>query len=208
MAVLATDDFNRASLGANWTKISDTGAATIVSNHIEDTVSGDGDAYYVYNAVSFPLNQSSQVRLTTVGGATFGAGAICRARSTGGSNKYLYTAFSSVNSTTVRVKKFVDNTDISLATFTVPTIAANALLKLEVAGNRLRVFLDNLQVGYNLYDGSIYTTDPAGFHIFVDSGATSQAQLDDWEGGSIDDVVGYTKPNILRPSIFSPGLAR
>lgn len=209
MPVIATDDFNRAdgAPGANWTRISN-GEATIVSNHIEDSVSADSDAYYTYTAASFPLNQYSQVRLTTVGGAAFGMGAVCRASGDLGSNKQMYVAYSQTNDTTIRVKKWIENVDIPLATFTVPTVVANDVLRLEVVGNRIQVFINGVQVGYNLYDGSIYNTDPPGFLVFVDGGATSQAQIDDWEGGSIDPTVGYLKRNVLRPRIFAPGHAR
>src|SRR5689334_4726400 len=81
MAVLATDDFNRAnssgSLGANWTSVPGFGSLSVLSNKANTAGSEFGN---YYSATAFPNDQYSKAQMFTTGtsAGTVGPGLLVR----------------------------------------------------------------------------------------------------------------------------------
>lgn len=201
---LATDDFDRADntdIGVNWTSITSANGLQIVSNAV--TFNALGDVEEIYNAVTWPDNQYSQVKVTVTGtNALTGFGIVLRHTGTLLTNRTSYRiVVNKAASANVSIAKHINGSITSLASITTTWVDGDTL-KAAVSRSTLKVFQQGTQIGNNVYDSSI-TSGQAGISY---SEAITSGTLDDWEGGS-EDSASFTI-NKLRPRVLAPGLAR
>lgn len=203
---IATDNFNRASLGTtDWSQMN-TGAAGDVQIDSSIRVKGQystqatdqkATARWI-GAGSFTNDQYASVKLVnapTSGSPGNTAGVCVRASGSAGT-KTFYEAFVEANVTSppTSLSKWVSGTRTVLYSDTAITWAANDLLSLEVEGTTLRVCKNGTAIGgsWTVTDSSIATGVPgvvmSGVYIYGD----------DWEGGNIG-TAGLT----LTPSLFT-----
>lgn len=120
--LLVTDDFNRASLGSNWTQES-TGTVTI-SGSIQITGSGAVTCYARWNAAAPTANQFSRLTIVT---PAF-AGPVCRQQA-GADTSYNV----STSGTSFYVNRRIAGVDTELLSGTLIR-ASSHLLELRVSG--------------------------------------------------------------------------
>lgn len=179
MAVLFTDDFNRANggLGANWTAI-DT-SFTISSNVVVPTSTGS-DALQIVNSVTWPNDQYAQIKVVAlaVHANDIGPGLTLRCVDT---NNYYRI---NVNSSNVQVAKVVSGGLTALANLGAGFVA-NDTLYVEVQSNTLKVFRNGVQFGGDVAGDAALASGSAG--LFYSSTA-AEAQVDDFVGGDFSSA--------------------
>lgn len=187
---IATDDFNRASLGADWSQINSSfNSVTINSSsrvagtfQIQPT-DEKGIALWV-GAGSFTNDQYASVKLTSApgGGSSCGIGVVCRASSSG-ATKNCYEAWvdGAFPSPVTYLTKRVSGTRTVIFSSTSPSWTTNDLLELEVEGTTLRVCKNGTPLG-----GSFTQTDSSLATGAVGVIAASTGFFgDSWEGGNL-----------------------
>jgi hypothetical protein len=197
MAVLATDNFNRAdnaSLGANWTICTGTNLNAsgfqIVSLHVEPASSAV-DSMEVWSAVAFPNDQYAQAACT-VTGTTGGTGPGVFVRGTAGNNPPCYRAtVCKAASNNVEIIQQVGTTYTNIG-FRTTTWVDGDILRLQVSGTTIRVYQNGVQLGADITD-AVLTTGSAGI---IYSSTASGSQIDNWEAGSLagpsdDPPIGF-----------------
>jgi hypothetical protein len=191
MAVLASDDFNRANggLGANWATITGTVAPQIVGNLVQDGSAGNESAAR-YSAISWPADQYSSIKIIMDNSKLVECSPAIRCSSSA-FNMYIGIVQGPLGSAAKLfiVKKIAGaGTILASGTF---TVNANDILKLMVSGNVLTLLLNDV-IKLNIRDSSI-TSGDAGLRFWVDSSkAVTDAQLDDWKGGCIFIPADYS----------------
>jgi hypothetical protein len=182
---LASDNFNRANggLGANWTTVTGTDAPTITSASLRDPATGGTDAEAFYNAVSFPADQWAQVNtLKAITATSRGVGVLLRNDTGGARTHYRVMAEGPFGTTaTVAIQKHVSGSFTSLAS-TTTTVNQGDTLYGEVQGSTIVAKVNGTQV-LSTTDTSI-TSGAAGVVVFVDTGTTADAIVDDWFAGN------------------------
>ena len=189
MAVLATDNFNRANsadLGTSWDVMTAETAFNISANAAVPS-NPASDASESYNAVAWPNDQYSQALIPVVGtgGQTTGTGVALRMSTTARTYYRIVVASSGTE-----IAKFVAGVYTSLATDA--TVWANGdTAYASAVGTTLQVRRN----GINL----LSTTDSAiaSGRAGITHSSASQAgvNLDNWEGG--DFVAAATNPALL-----------
>lgn len=202
---IATDNFNRASLGSDWTQLN-TGAAgdvlldssiQIKGQYATQPTDQQGTARWV-GAGSFTDDQYSQVKLVNPldwNGATHRAGVIVRASADTGANRDYYEAYIAQDSgttPTTYLAKWVNGTRTGLYS-AAQTWAANDTISLEAEGTTLRVCRNGTPLGgsWTVTDSSISTGLPG----VTMAGLTL---ADDWEGGNMGSAAVYAPPTLRR----------
>lgn len=209
MSTLASDNFNRANggLGSSWTTVTGNGAPQINTSQV-NTVAVGNDSYAYYNGVSWPADQWSQCALKTVTGASGkAAGPIVRAVP-GANTFYLFHAEGVIGSSTVlEIRKCIAGAYTTIATTgATSTVATGDVLYLEVQGTTL-VARKNGTFVLSVTDSSIGTGN-AGIGVFSDTGAVTDAALDDWSGGdfaspaTIDQIYAGVRRVFVTDDIF------
>lgn len=182
MSVLATDNFNRANanpIGGNWTTITGLSAMQIVSNAATPSSLSPNDCGSYYNAVTWPNDQYSQAKLTVVDTKTDGSGIGVAVRVAAAAlTAYRVVLTHASPGTNVSLQRFLAGAFTRLWDRGAAFVDGD-LVRLEVQGTTLRVFINGVQVGADFTDTNIASGN-AG--ISYSSVATS-ASLDDWEGG-------------------------
>ena len=185
-ALPATDNFNRASLGANWTALYG-GPFGIFSS--DDVYNTDGFAIgaIFWNPDTFSANQYAQLVLTALG---FDIGAIGPAVRCGETdNSYNWKGDDVPNPDPDReLTKVVAGTQTRLASDTTAP-GLNSLFRLEVSGSSLTAKDDGLTI-FTATDTAI-ASGSAG--IFGHGDNTVRG--DDWEGGDL--AGGATRKDLL-----------
>lgn len=186
---IATDDFNRASLGANWSQIANGIGGSISINSSTRATGATGN--YAENAAArwvgagtFTANQYAAAKLLNFDfqSANYWAGVIVRASGDTDAARDFYYAIVQMDgggpSYTTRVGKVVNGTHTSLANVG-QAWSVNDVISLEVEGTSLRVFRNGTQItGLNATDASLSTGAPG---IIL----SQSFYLDDFEGGNI-----------------------
>jgi len=166
---IATDNFNRASLGANWTNA--FGTVVINSNtRATGSAAGENDAFY--NALTFSADQYAQAVITP--SATDWAGVCVRASV---NNSYIFEGTTSQ----WEIAKYVAGafTELTAGSW---TASAGDVFRLEVAGTTLRAFRNGVLVS-TATDSSLSAGNPGVAFWSLD--ASFNAFADDWEGGDL-----------------------
>jgi hypothetical protein len=195
---LASDNFNRADggLGANWTTVPGFDAPTIASGSVIDPSVQGTDAEAFYNAVSFPANQWAQVNTLKALNATSRAVGVLLRQDTGGAvTCYRVVAKGPLGTTaTVEISKLVSGTFTSLAS-TTTTVNQGDTLYGEIQGSTIVAKVNGTLV-LSATDTDI-ASGAAGIVVFVDTGTTADAILDDWFAGNFPAPSGASVPTIL-----------
>jgi hypothetical protein len=184
MMAIATDDFNRASLGANWTNA--LGAVVIDSNtRAVCSVAGENDAFY--NALTFSADQYAQA-VVTLSTADW-VGVCVRASA---NNSYVFYGSTS----DWEITRWVSGVAGVIASGSW-TASTGDVLRLEVVGTTLRAFRNGVLVSIAT-DTSLSTGNPGV--SFWGTNASFNAFADDWEGGDlynelIDRDVRFARTN-------------
>jgi len=190
VAVLASDDFNRAdaaTLGANWEN-RQTAAARykIVSNRAAPT-SYAADTCEFYIGVAFPVNHYSQCAVFGILGTTNtnGLGPAVRVRTDniGGGAAFLDMYEMCINvavSNNVSLNRWVARAFTNIAQRT-QAFSDGDVARLEVSGTTLRMYRNGVQLGADVVDSNISVGAPG---ICLVSAMTAGA-LEDWEGGTL-----------------------
>ena len=176
MAVLASDDFNRANanpIGSPW--VGSTNNIQIVSNQVTGTNAGTNNSAY-YGGVTFEVDGYVQARLKSVsssfGGVTF--------RHSTSAATY-YSAHFQPGTSTTYITTWIAGGATDITTSTGITWAINDVMRLEVEGTTLTLFKNGSQVlqGTN---GDITAVGQAGLHIYSNA---SDIAFDDFEAGTL-----------------------
>lgn len=162
-----TDNFNRASIGSNWTAIPNQDNLTIY----ESTNVYTGQGYWSAN--SFSANQYSSI--TWVVGNGGDVGLILRAQTNAETYYLLWTN----GGTTWRFYKFIDGTPTQIGTDITHTFSNSEVIRFEISGTTLRAYYDATQLGTDQTDSSIASGYPG---IWI---STESVAGDDWAGGDL-----------------------
>lgn len=210
---VATDNFNRASLGtSDWTQLNTSASgdvqidtSTRIKGQYGTQPGGNRAAARWVGAGTFADDQYASIRLATNPAAgdspTNSCGVIVRASSGTGASRNYYEAYvvqSASASVTTVLAKWVSGTQTVIATGT-STWATNDLLSLEAEGTTLRVCRNGTPLGgiYTVTDSSLSTGAPgvtmSSFGVLGD----------DFEGGSI--AADTTGPTLTSPTGTATG---
>lgn len=181
MSVIATDTFTRADggLGGNWTTLTGMGAPQISTNRVRTNAVGT-DSEARYSAASWPNDQYAQVKAVLIN-TSRGGGPLVRCSSSAETMYGAYVSGAFGAATFFATIKSVAGAHSNLAT-TNTTVAANDVIRVEVQGNQVSGYINGTLTLGPTSDSSI-TSGDAGLLVFVDSGTTADAEIDDWEGG-------------------------
>lgn len=206
-AVIASDDFNRESLGANWAQLNSFwgNIAIASSSYVYGTNSnrqpGDGAAARWVGAGTFTADQWASVQIVALPyqSATYNIGVICRASGDTDSNRDYYFAAVSADSPgpnyTTTLGKVVNGTRTVLYSASVPW-AVGDRIELEVEGSTLRVCKNGTALGgsWTVTDTSLTAGQPG-----VLSGG-SVVGGDNWEAGGFSAGGGGLPPGLRSDS--------
>ncbi len=208
-SAVATDDFNRASLGANWSQTnSDYGSMqTVTSTYLNGSsnydllVNGGPSAKWV-GAGSFNNDQWASLVITSPSGLLleYFLGVMVRASGTNATRSY-YAAVVSYDQTggncTLRLMKCVSGTNTSLHSASV-AFATGDRIEIEAEGTTIRLCQNgSVLSAYTTTDAAISTGAPG-----VIGGASTHG--DDWQAGNF--ATATIDPAIITSSATNFGL--
>lgn len=202
---IATDNFNRASLGANW---SQQNAANAGNVQIDSSIRAHGQ----YNAQptdqhatavwagsgSFNDDQYSLATLLTIDdlGTANRVGVTTRASGSAGTRTHYeaYVINNGVGNKTTHICRWVNGTRTALANTTVAW-AANDTLRLVSIGTGHKVYRNDAEITALAVTDSNITTGKPGIS------STSGNYLDNWDGGNITSGGGPLLGGPVRPRL-------
>jgi hypothetical protein len=180
LALPASDNFNRASLGSNWTTITGSNDIGISSNAAVGTVNGQTSSAY-WNADTFAADQYCEVTLSLFPNITW-MGPMVR-MSTSANNGYSAQAERS-GSTTLKLYRTDAGSTTQIGSTYTGSVVQGDVIRIEVEGDTITL-KQNGTTRVTATD-STYTTGQAGLWIFTNSTART---LDDWTAGNIGGTV-------------------
>jgi len=183
---VATDDFNRAALGANWQQLVPLdGAITIVgSTHLETF---DHAAARWIGAGTFSKNQYSSLVVKSIpdGGQGGFMGVIARASGDLDTDADWYVA-GVTDDDTLTIAKRINGVNTTLDTLPAIEFAVNDRIEIEVEGDAPNITIRALKNGVSLLEvtGESDLADGLpGVRLNIET--TPVWQADDWEGGNL-----------------------
>jgi len=210
--LVATDSFNRASLGSDWTNINvSNGGSISIDSSIRVTgqyssFGGDENlAVAVWSGSgSFTNDQYSSLKLlnffSNAQGASYPIGVTVRASGSDASRSYYLALVKDTATMTTRLCKVVSGTLTQLAVTTGTSWADNDVLSLECEGTSLRVYKNGTQISaLDTTDSSITTGTPG-------IACTISEYGDDWDGGTVTSS-GPTTATLTGPTSGTTGTA-
>lgn len=195
MAILFQDNANRAdnaSLGADW--IEDTDNYEINGNEFRSDTdfltypAASGSAWVTALAARADMNV--QARLRTSGTAPIFSRAGLVARRTATNTYYAIALVTNVGD--LRLDKLVAGTATNLGSVATADQGAFHTFRLEVFGDQLKVYRDNVLVIGPVTDTSITAAGRAGLYLSGDTGGPDRGHADDF---FVADVAGNIDPN-------------
>lgn len=179
----ATDDFNRASLGGNWTqRRTFFGNVTIItSTYASGAASGLGvqATYPTATSINDQYVSADVVGLGSIFGTSVGVVARMSGQDTSGTDTrtFYYLVATDTATTDLVLGKCVNGTETALATVTTPVVDGNTL-RLEVEGTTLRAYLNGVlkatQTDATISTGEVGLTAPS-----------NNIGMDNWAGGDL-----------------------
>ncbi len=202
---VATDNFNRASLGANWTSLNPnwgdptTTASTFLVGVTTDAL-GNEQAARWDGTGTFSNNQYSQLLIQNLDwlSSTYNIGVICRADSaTNGSRDYYFLAIeSSVNGPPFSAPTILGEVNNGTVTehnrANVSWTDTSDTMGIDCDGTTIAGVKNGTRLGgaFTITDATLTTGKPG---ILI-TGSSSYPQGDNWEGGDIA-TAGAVKAN-------------
>lgn len=194
--LIASDNFNRASLGADWGMVNTVRGNVVIdsSTRVWGEYAAIGDDHPTarwVGAGTFSDDQYSSAVIidSTPPGSTYRFGVVVRASADTNGTRDYYEAYVALITSlvTTHLTKVVNGTKTDIYVSSSPTWADNDRIELEVQGTTLRVCKNGTPLGgsFTATDSSITTGKP-GLSV------TNQMYLDDWEGGDVTTVSGPT----------------
>lgn len=191
-----SDDFNRASLGTNWTV---NGGGSIYSSTEFQFTAGLGIEYAFYNAVTFTDNQFAQTKLSNLSTNANKMGPAVRINSAG-NTFYTLRCYATI----CEFYKFVSG---ATGTGSLPSIGGYTptlgdTVRLEVTGSNpvvlhaykctdgaactSKVNLGTAGYTYSDSDADRIVSGSAGIHgNYIETAAGNNGRIDDWKGGNL-----------------------
>lgn len=198
MGILASDNFNRADnadVGAVWSPNTAEPGSTgmqIVSNAVVFKAPSSSESAEIYNALTAPANQYSEVTYNgaqPADGTGSGYGPICRA-ATNAITFYRAVA----NGSGFVVSQIINNVKLDLIVSSAVTVAAADKLRLSLYGNYWQLSKNGIVIAAGIDDGIA----SGGFGMAYNDTATGGG-IDAWEGGdfgSMNDYGGVPNRNV------------
>jgi len=182
MAILATDNFNRANanpIGSPWTTASGESAMQIVSNACTpSSTAADCGAYH--STITWPNDQYSKAKLSVSGTAGSQAGAVLKVRQASGARTCYQLEVDHAATLNVCISKVVAGAFTSLTGFPVTQAWTDGdTWEIRAVGTTLKVFRNGVQVGPTATDNAIASGSAGIGYSSVETSCT----IDDWEGG-------------------------
>lgn len=204
---VATDNFNRASLGANWTQQNAANAGNIQINasiQIEGQYSAqptDQHATAVWaGAGTFNDDQYSLATLVTLtdAGTAYRSGVTTRATGSASTRTHYeaYVIHNGVGNKTTHLCRWVNGTRTAIANTTVAW-AANDTIRLVSIGTSHKVYRNDVEIAaLSSTDANISTGKPG-------VSSTAGIYLDNWDGGNatVDSGVVNNRGGVALSSI-------
>lgn len=187
MALPATDNFNRAAIGTNWTN--SEGTLTIEASTVARTGTASVDTAAFWNADTFGNDHYSQCKVVVCNTDTQRmVGVTCRHQS-GANSWYGGGVLGPLGAgAPVQIRRCLAGVKTTLTSGTA-TVVANDVLKLEVSGSSpatIVLKVNGVQV-LSTTDSSagLSSGGAAGVFVFSDVVPNTDAELDDWTGDNI-----------------------
>jgi hypothetical protein len=196
MAILFTDDFNRADSGtpgSNWTE--GNGGADISGNRLRMASTGGGNLTTVATAAAAHADTADCKVTVTQVSATADGGPAARMSGITDSTPTLYGV--DVFSNTCQIERYNNSAVPTVLRTTSITQVANGVIALYVEGTgatvTLRQFYNGVQQGADVSDtaaGRITTADRTGVYNWITGGTTTR-EYDDFQ---VENLVSGSKP--------------
>ncbi len=172
--IAQTDNFNRASLGPNWS----FNVNSLVINASTTCRGGTAIAHNAgfYNVVGWPADQYSQVKIASLNDVV---GAVCRAGAAGVDTFYVFLS----GGVQTQIRKHLAGIETTLITGAPASVGD--VLRLEVKGQTLTGYVNGVK-RLTVSDSSI-ASGSAGLYFTGTNGLG-----DDWEGGSLRKILGLS----------------
>jgi hypothetical protein len=202
--LIATDNFNRASLDANWAQVNSNGGTILIESSVRFRGSGanlNGPAAKWVGAGSFTDDQYSSVVIISLGnfGDNYHIGAIARASTGVDDSRDYYEARVDCDGTSTYTTKLLKYIDGTLTTLNSGSVAwsLNDRIEIECEGTTIRLCKNGTPLGgaFTQTDSALSTGLPG---VAAASGDASIANGDDWEGGN---MTGITTTPITVPNL-------
>ena len=206
MAILASDDFNRANnndLGANWSPVHNS--LQIASNEVADVLQLSVDCAERYSAVIWPNDHWSEATIGTTGTNGLGAGMGVCVRAAAAAATYYRLVASSVG---WELSSFIAGAfQGAIANSATPAFANGDRIYLEIRGTTLVVKRNTT----NGIGGTVLTTQTSATIASGSPGVNYSANdfaatINSWMAG--DFSTGRLLTRSFRPNAFTPGHAR
>lgn len=193
MPQLANDNFNRADnadLGAAWDVLPTRTNCQIVGNRARAGALGNANSTESYNGITWPADHYSETTLGANLNATGAAGPAVRCSIAD------WTQYAVICDTAgAHLLKFVAGAFTAIADYTAVPPVTGDVVRLEVQGTNLTVYINGTKVLGPISDPSI-ATGRAG--IYIEEVAAGDHEIDAWAGGVVDS----TRSRVRLPSYF------
>jgi hypothetical protein len=204
---MPTDNFDRANggLGANWTTITNQEAPQINSNGVVPLTVSATQAAAFWNADTIHPDQYSQVTITALNtDFNKGGGPIVRA-SASAQTFYILRVFGALDgSCNADLVSSVAGAELNIAQSTTFPASAGSLVRLEVLGEVLRVYVDGI-LRMGPFTDTLISSGQPGLEVHANTGAVTDAKIDDWEGGELAAAQAKTIWNL--EALTAPSLS-
>lgn len=212
--LVASDNFDRASLGADWAQLNAGNAGSITIGASTYAVGAGGAAENLVacarwvGAGTFSDNQYAKATVQNLGffGNNYWVGVIVRASADTDNARDFYAAVvcdDGGSNRTTRLGKTVNGTWTLIAS-TVLTWASNDTIAIEVEGASLRVYQNDAEIAALASTDSSLTTGKPG------AICAEALRLDNWESGDVgaSGSGGTTSVKVDRSRTIARGLGR
>lgn len=183
-SAVATDNFNRASLGSNWTQLN-PGTSNLIIGSSTFLYSDAGAASGRWDgAGSFSADQYAKMTVSGIANLStaYWIGVVCRASPdiNGIRDMYFYVVYAdSATSQTTEIGKYVDGSYSSLTSTTIAWTAGDTI-EIECEGTTIRGYKNGVQQ-QSTTDSSLSSGHPGA----TAAGNSTSVQGDNWEGGNL-----------------------
>jgi hypothetical protein len=171
----ATDNFERSSLGANWTTAE--GAPQIYDSSDAGGGSDNGN-FAIYNAGAYGADQYCRIRISALGGSEITAGVRC----TTGIDTAIGYLLQTDGATFFRIARLNDGDFDELVSVASPLPVLGDTIKLTIVGTQLRAYINEVEVVALAVTNNELATGQPGMGFFL-STFPPLSRAEQWWGG-------------------------